>query len=320
MVPAELLRLHPLLLGRGDVERQHRQHGAVHRHRHRHLVERDAVEERARVVDRVDRHAGHADVAAHPRVVGVVAAVGGQVEGDAQALLAGRQVAPVERVGLLGGGEAGVLPDRPRLGGVHRRVGPAQERAEARARCRARRAPRGARGRRPAGCRCPPGSCQRLGRDRVQSADHAGLRPTSGSPAKLFGTLMPASPSSGVRNVQRVDAHRAGVVDVESRSACRRGSPTGHRPRAAPLTASAPHSSYAASRAGQADDRLPVVRRDQVVGGRRSGRPTSTATPPAASRLAANVARAVCAATVPMVARKTGAAAGSSRSASKAAP
>ena len=130
--PRELLRLHPLLLGRRDVERQHRQHRAVHGHRHRHLVERDAVEERAGVVDRVDRHAGHADVAAHPRVVGVVAAVGGQVEGDAEALLAGGEVAAVEGVGLLGGGEPGVLPDRPRLGGVHRRVGPAQERAQAR--------------------------------------------------------------------------------------------------------------------------------------------------------------------------------------------
>ena len=130
--PRELLRLHPLLLGRRDVEREHRQHGAVHGHRHRHLVERDAVEERARVVDRVDRDAGHADVAAHPRVVGVVAAVGGQVERDAQALLAGCEVAPVERVGLLGGREAGVLPDRPGLGGVHRRVGPAQERAQPR--------------------------------------------------------------------------------------------------------------------------------------------------------------------------------------------
>ena len=86
----------------------------------------------ARVVDRVDRDPGHADVALHPRVVGVVAAVRGQVERDAQALLAGGEVAPVERVGLLGGGEAGVLPDRPRLGRVHRRVGTAQERRQPR--------------------------------------------------------------------------------------------------------------------------------------------------------------------------------------------
>ena len=34
------------------------------------------------VVDRVDRHPGHADVAGHPRMIGVVAAVGRQVEGD----------------------------------------------------------------------------------------------------------------------------------------------------------------------------------------------------------------------------------------------
>ena len=74
---------------------------------------------------------GHPDVADHPRVVAVVAAVGGQVEGDRQALLAGRQVAPVERVGLGGGGEPGVLPDRPRLVDVHGRVRPAQERRDA---------------------------------------------------------------------------------------------------------------------------------------------------------------------------------------------
>ena len=130
--PGELIRRDPLLLGRDDVERQHRQHGAVHRHRDAHLVQRDAVEELPHVQDRVDRDARHADVAGHPRVVGVVAAVGGQVEGDRQALLPGGEVAPVERVGLRRGGEARVLPDRPRLGRVHRRVGPAQVRRDAR--------------------------------------------------------------------------------------------------------------------------------------------------------------------------------------------
>ena len=130
--PGELLRRHALLLGGHDVERHHRQHRAVHGHRHRHLVQRDAVEELPHVEDRVDGHAGHADVARHPGVVGVVAAVGGQVEGDRQALLAGGQVAAVEGVGLLGGGEAGVLPDGPGLVDVHRRVGAAQERRQAR--------------------------------------------------------------------------------------------------------------------------------------------------------------------------------------------
>ena len=80
--PGELVLRHALLLGGDDVAGQHRQHGAVHGHRHRHLVERDAVEEDLHVLDGVDRHAGLADVADDARVVGVVAAMGGQVEGN----------------------------------------------------------------------------------------------------------------------------------------------------------------------------------------------------------------------------------------------
>jgi hypothetical protein len=45
IVPGEVGELHALLERGDDVERHHRQHGAVHRHRHRHLVERDAVEQ-----------------------------------------------------------------------------------------------------------------------------------------------------------------------------------------------------------------------------------------------------------------------------------
>ena len=89
-------------------------------------AERNAVEQRAHVVDGIDRHAGHADVAAHARMVAVVAAVGGEIEGDRQALLPGRDVAPVEGVGVLRRREARVLPDGPRLRDVHGRVGPAQ--------------------------------------------------------------------------------------------------------------------------------------------------------------------------------------------------
>ncbi len=57
IVPASFSGAHALLLGGDDVEREHGQDGAVHRHRHAHLVERDAVEEEAHVEDRVDRHA-----------------------------------------------------------------------------------------------------------------------------------------------------------------------------------------------------------------------------------------------------------------------
>ena len=128
--PRQLLGLHALLLARHDVERQDGQHGAVHRHRHRHLVEGDPVEQLAHVEDGVDRHARHADVAGDPGVVGVVAAVGGQVERHGQALLAGGEVAAVEGVRLGGGGEPGVLADRPRPAGVHRRIGAADERRQ----------------------------------------------------------------------------------------------------------------------------------------------------------------------------------------------
>ena len=67
-----------------------------------------------------------------PRVVGIVAAMGGQIEGDREALLTGGEVAAVEGVGLLGGGEAGVLPDGPGIGAVHGRIDAAQIGREAR--------------------------------------------------------------------------------------------------------------------------------------------------------------------------------------------
>ena len=57
--------------------------------------------------------------------------MGGEVEGDRKALLTGGEVATVEGVGFLGGGEAGVLADRPRLVDVHRRVRTPHERGEA---------------------------------------------------------------------------------------------------------------------------------------------------------------------------------------------
>ncbi|MCY1531857.1 hypothetical protein D9M68_670970 [compost metagenome] len=114
---AQLVLRHALLFGRDHIARQHRQHGAVHGHGHTHLVERDLIEEDLHVLHRVDRHAGLAHVAGHARVVRVVAAVRGQVEGHTDALPARGQRLAVEGVGFFGGGKAGVLADRP---GPHR--------------------------------------------------------------------------------------------------------------------------------------------------------------------------------------------------------
>ena len=68
------------------------------------------------VVDRVDGHADLADLAVRDRVVGVVAHLGRQVEGDGQPAGAGRDQLVVARVGLLGGAEPGVLAHGPRAG------------------------------------------------------------------------------------------------------------------------------------------------------------------------------------------------------------
>ena len=314
MVPASCSGCDPLLLGRRDVEREHRQHRAVHRHRHRHLVERDAVEEGAGVVDRVDRHARHADVAAHPRVVGVVAAVGGEVEGDAQPLLPGREVAAVERVGLLRGREAGVLPDRPRLRRVHRRVGPAQERRDARP------------GVEPVEALEVLGAVDREDVDPLRAAPRLSARWSSsprGTSGRIETHLRRSSAgcssaellSHPAEEAERIDPHRARVVDVGRRSAppaCPPARRTTLLPRAAPRRGRRP--TRRTPRRCRRGRRRAVLRRPRSPRRRQSVAPAaSTATPPAANRLVAKVARAVCAAIGPIVARKTGRDAGSAR-------
>ena len=114
---------HALFLGGDDVERQHGQDRAIHGHGHAHLVERDAREQGAHVENGIDGDASHAHVAGDARVVAVVAAMGGEIEGHGEALLARREIAAIEGVGILGRREARVLPHRPRLIDIHGRIG-----------------------------------------------------------------------------------------------------------------------------------------------------------------------------------------------------
>jgi hypothetical protein len=85
----ELVLRHPLLLGSDDVAGQYRQYGAVHRHRHAHPVERDAVEQDLHVLDAVDCDPRLADIADDARMIAVVAAMGGEIESDRQPHLPG---------------------------------------------------------------------------------------------------------------------------------------------------------------------------------------------------------------------------------------
>ena len=113
-----------LLLRRDDEEREARQHGTVHRHRDGRTIERNALEEQRHILDRIDRDAGLSDVARHPRIVGIVAAMGRQIEGDRERALALREAGAIGRIGGGGSRKAGILPQRPRAPAIHARPNP----------------------------------------------------------------------------------------------------------------------------------------------------------------------------------------------------
>ena len=117
--PAQLLAGHALLLADELVQQQQAGGGRVDRHRRGDLIERDAVEGRAHVVDRVDRHARAPDLAEAARVVRVQAELRRQVERHREPGRALREQVAVALVGLLRRGVAGVLAHRPRLLAVH---------------------------------------------------------------------------------------------------------------------------------------------------------------------------------------------------------
>ena len=119
VVPRSCMLRHALLLADELVQQQQAGGRRVDRHRGRDLIERDPVERRAHVVDRVDRHARAPDLAERELIVGVEAELGRQIERHRQPGRAlGEQVA-VALVGLLRRGVAGVLAHRPRLLAIH---------------------------------------------------------------------------------------------------------------------------------------------------------------------------------------------------------
>ena len=78
--PGELGPRYPFLLGGGDVEREQDRRRAVDRHAGAELVQRDAVEQDLEVGQGVYRDADPADLLTELGIVGVVSALGGQVE------------------------------------------------------------------------------------------------------------------------------------------------------------------------------------------------------------------------------------------------
>lgn len=97
----QLLRPHAPLQGCPDVHGHDGEDGAVHGHADAHTIQGDALEKDLHVLDCVDGHARHAHVPGDPRMVRVVAPVGGQIKGHTQALLPGCQIPLVKGITLL---------------------------------------------------------------------------------------------------------------------------------------------------------------------------------------------------------------------------
>ena len=115
----QLLLLDALFFGSNDVAGQYREYRTVHGHRDGDLVERNAVEQDLHVFNGINGYASLADVTNNACVVGVIAAVRCQVEGDRNALTTGSQCLAVKRIGGFRGRETGVLADGPWTHGIH---------------------------------------------------------------------------------------------------------------------------------------------------------------------------------------------------------
>ncbi len=61
-----------LLFARNDISRQDWEHCAVHGHRHRNLIERNAVEQDLHVLYRIDRNTCFTDISCNARMIRVI--------------------------------------------------------------------------------------------------------------------------------------------------------------------------------------------------------------------------------------------------------
>ncbi len=109
----ELVARHALLVGERGIEREQPGRRRVDRHRGVHGLEGNALEQRAHVAQMRDRHADLADLALGERMIGVVAGLGRQIEGDRKAGLALRQIGAIEPVRFRGRRVARIGTENP---------------------------------------------------------------------------------------------------------------------------------------------------------------------------------------------------------------
>ena len=115
----QLVLRNALLFCRNDIESKTGNDRPVHRHRHRHFVERNLVEQDFHILDAVDRDTRLADIPDHAWMIAVITAMRREIEGNRKPLLPRRQIAAIEGVGFFGRRKTGILADRPWPSGIH---------------------------------------------------------------------------------------------------------------------------------------------------------------------------------------------------------
>jgi hypothetical protein len=111
----------------GHIEREQDARRGVDGHRRRDVVERYAVEEALHVLDGIDRYADFADFAEGEGLVGVVADLRRQIEGDRKALSPLLEKEFVTVVALFCVAHAGVLAHGPEPAAIHGGLNAARE-------------------------------------------------------------------------------------------------------------------------------------------------------------------------------------------------
>ena len=135
VVPASLDDVVAVLFGQCLVHAEQPHRGGVDRHRRVHRLERELVEEHPHLAEVGHRHADLADLAPGEDVVGVVAGLRGEVEGDREAGLALRQVVAVQLVRRPRRGVTRVRAHHPRSVGHGTILPHPRDRPNGRARC-----------------------------------------------------------------------------------------------------------------------------------------------------------------------------------------
>ncbi|GBC91418.1 hypothetical protein HRbin14_02186 [bacterium HR14] len=123
----KFLQRHALLLGNRQIHRPDNDGGRINRHRGGDAAKVNPLKEDFHIFQGGDTDATLADLAFCFGVVGVHAHQGGQVKRHRQPCLPLLNQEPIAGVGLLGGGEARKLPNRPELGAIARFIETARE-------------------------------------------------------------------------------------------------------------------------------------------------------------------------------------------------